>query len=239
MEEPIKKKVYKKSTIIQKNTEKVADKESHYVNREAFYQELVARDKAVKEAKASGKELPRVSNFIGKCLIDIANGLAKKYQFNGYSFREEMVADAIVHCLKYIDSFDISVSTNPFAYFSQSCYYQFLARIQLEKTQQYVKYSRLLDSASLNEVSESPDSYSSFDIDMTELDTSHMSEFVSNYDKAIQRAAAKKPKRKSNMITLDNIPDEPIELTEFVEDEIQQDVLRDIIEQQKKVELID
>jgi myo-inositol-1-phosphate synthase len=234
MEEiPLKKRAYKKSTIISGIVEKSQDKSSHYVDREEFVKALQERRVLVDESKANGTPMPRISEYIGGCIMALSKGLAKKYQFNGYSFKDEMVSDAIIHCLRYIDSFDPSRGTSPFSYFTQSCYYQFLARIQLEKTQQYIRYSRLLDSGSLNEVSQQPDAYSSFDIDMSELDTSHLSDFVSNYEKAIQRAAAKKPKRKTTMTTLDDIP-ESSELTEFVEDEILQQVIQDTIEENKK-----
>jgi transposase-like protein len=51
-----------------------------------------------------------------------------------------MVADGIENCLMYFENFDVTKSTNPFAYFTQIIYYAFLRRIQKEKKQLYVKY---------------------------------------------------------------------------------------------------
>jgi hypothetical protein len=51
-----------------------------------------------------------------------------------------MVADAVENCILYVDNFDPAKSKNPFAYFSQICYYAFLRRIKREKKELYVKY---------------------------------------------------------------------------------------------------
>jgi hypothetical protein len=63
-----------------------------------------------------------------------------------YSFRDEMIADAVENCLMYFENFDPEKSSNPFAYFTQIVFYAFLRRISKEKKQQYVKYKSLENS---------------------------------------------------------------------------------------------
>ncbi len=215
------KKTYKKSTIIGKNTEKSEDKSSHFVDRQAFYQALVERRRHINEFG----EKPPVTEFIGKCLLDTIKGLSMKHQFIGYSFREEMVMDAVVHCLRYIDSFDPEVSTNPFSYFTQTSYYVFLDRIKKERGEQYVKYALMLDSAALKEVSEQPDQYTQHDIDLSELDTNHIAEFVQKYEQTALAPKPKstKPKKGNGMKTLDDFDSNDstetlVELNEYVEE---------------------
>lgn len=224
-------KVYKKSTIIGKNTEKSADKSNHYVDRPAFFEAMVERKRIIAETGIP----PRVSEFIGKCLLDIATGLSKKYQFIGYSFRDEMVSDAVIHCLNYIDSFNPSVSNNPFSYFSQTCYFVFIERIKAEKKQQYVKYVTMLDSAALQEVADQPDQYSHHDINMSDLDTTHIAEFVQKYQQGIDAKATKtRTKKGPTMKTLDDYEqkqsDTNQELNEYVAEEIVGEPLIDFIE---------
>ena len=180
---------YKKTTlttgVIPKSTKR---KEAMYVNNEAMYQAFVERRVLVNAARENGSEMPRVSEFIGECFLKIANNFAKKYQFANYSYRDELVADALIHCLRYVDSFDPEKSQNPFSYFTQTCYYQFLERIKEEKKEAYVKYRSTLESAALGEVFDNPD-VENFDIDMGELDIDYMTEYCSEFEaKAVAKA---------------------------------------------------
>jgi hypothetical protein len=183
---------YKKSTIIHGKVTKAQDKQSHYVDRKAFYQALVER----KEIIASGTT-PPVSEYIGECLLKIANGLASKWNFANYSYKEEMVGDAVIHCLTYVDKFDPTKSTNPFSYFTQACYFLFVNRIRDEKIEQYVKYKATLDSASMNEVAEQPDKYSDFDVDLSELDFSELESFVNEFETKERESKEKSVKKSS------------------------------------------
>jgi len=86
---------------------------------------------------------PRVPNYIGECLYNIANRLSLKGNFVNYSYREEMISDGIENCLIYLNNFNPEKSDNPFAYFTQIIYFAFLRRIQKERKQLYVKHKVL------------------------------------------------------------------------------------------------
>jgi hypothetical protein len=113
---------------------------TNYVDNKVFLKEMVAYRKAVRKAKREGLEKPRVPEYVGSCFLLIAENMSHKYNFLTYSWRDEMVGDAIENCIMYVDNFNPSKSKNPFAYFSQIVYYAFLRRIQREKKQLYVKY---------------------------------------------------------------------------------------------------
>jgi hypothetical protein len=59
--------------------------------------------KAVAHAKRHDLEKPKVSEYIGKCLLEIANRLGTKGNFSGYSYLNEMKSDGIENCLMYFD----------------------------------------------------------------------------------------------------------------------------------------
>ena len=85
-----------------------------------------------------------VSNYVAHCFLKIAEGLSHKSNFVRYTYREEMVMDAVENCLKAIENYDIESATrsgnpNAFAYFTQISWYAFLRRIQKEKKQQDIK----------------------------------------------------------------------------------------------------
>ena len=112
---------------------------THYVNNADFLAAIREYKEKVKEAKATGKEKPQVSNYIGECILKIANHLSYKPNFINYTYREEMISDGIENCIMYIDNFDSDKYTNPFAYFTQIIYYAFIRRIQKEKKQTLIK----------------------------------------------------------------------------------------------------
>jgi len=113
---------------------------THYVNNTDLLHALLEHRKLVKEAKKAKQELPILSEYIGTCFLKIADHLARKPNFMAYSFREDMISDAVENCIQYVNNFNPAKSKNPFAYFTQIIYYAFLRRISKEKKQLYVKY---------------------------------------------------------------------------------------------------
>ena len=188
--------VFKKSTIIKVGNDKPAAlKERHYVDKAAFYEALVERDFLVKKAKEAELPKPQASDFIGTCVMDICTNLAKKHQFSGYHFKDEMIADAIYHCIRYIDSFNIEKSDNPFSYFTQAAYYQFIKRIQQEKEQLYIRCKATMGSAIFNETSEDDGvaDNAKHIHDNMDMDTVFMDAFIDEYE---MKYEAKKEKAK-------------------------------------------
>ena len=118
---------------------------THYVNNAEFYQAIKIYKDKVREAEEAGDPPPRVSNYIGECILKIATHLSYKPNFINYSYREEMISDGIENCLQYINNFDPNKSKNPFAYFTQIIYYAFLRRIAKEKKQTYVRSKMIME----------------------------------------------------------------------------------------------
>lgn len=186
---------FKKSTIIKAGNDKPdSDKSRHYVSKEDFYQALIVRSKIVAEAEEADEPKPQANDFIGLCVMDICSNLAKKHQFSGYHFKDEMIADAIYHCIRYIDSFNVEKSDNPFSYFTQAAYYQFIKRIQQEKEQLYIRCKATQSSAIMNETSELD--YAGNDKSSNiigDMDTDFMDSYIVEYE---MKDKAKKLKAK-------------------------------------------
>ena len=118
----------------------------HYVNNKEFLQAIVERKTLTKEAESVGEGPPQITNYLGECILKIANHLSYRPNFINYTYREEMISDGIENCLQYIDRFDPAKSSNPFAYFTQIIYYAFVRRITKEKKQQMIKEKLLKES---------------------------------------------------------------------------------------------
>jgi hypothetical protein len=112
----------------------------NYVNNPDLLAALVEYKKKCQEAEDQGDELPKVPDYIGECIYQIATRLATKPNFSGYSYKEDMIMDGIENCLLYINNFDAAKSSNPFAYFTQVIWYAFLRRIAKEKKQMYIRF---------------------------------------------------------------------------------------------------
>lgn len=112
----------------------------HYISNDALLQALIKYRKSVRRAKRHNEERPVLPDYIGECILKIADRLSRKPNFYSYTFRDEMISDAVENCLLYVDNFDPKKSSNPFSYFTQIIYYAFLRRIQREKKHLYVKY---------------------------------------------------------------------------------------------------
>lgn len=123
----------------------------HYVNNAQFSQAVVDYVKTVRQAKEEERSLPIVTDYIAQCFLKICEGLSHKANFVRYTYREEMVMDAVENCLKAIENYNIDKVTrtgkpNAFAYFTQIAWYAFLRRIEKEKKQQDIKLKYLSES---------------------------------------------------------------------------------------------
>lgn len=117
----------------------------HYVDNKKFGKALVDYAATVDKAKADGTTIPIVPNYIAECFLKIAEGLSHKVNFIRYTYREEMVMDAVENCLRAITNYNPNAETrtgtqNAFSYFTQICFFAFLRRIEKEKKQQDIKF---------------------------------------------------------------------------------------------------
>lgn len=117
----------------------------HYVNNKQFYEAIVEYKSKVKEAEETGREKPRISNYIGECIYKISNNLANMPNFINYSYREEMIDDGIENCILYFDNYSTEYK-NPFAYFTQICKWAFVRRIKKERKERYALYKNFQET---------------------------------------------------------------------------------------------
>ena len=120
-------------------TKKDPKTQAHYVNNKDFTAAVAEYVSQINEAKAKEKTPPQMSEYIGECIYKIATRLSTRPNFINYTYRDEMICDAIENCIQYIGNFNVEKSNNAFAYITQICYYAFLRRIQKEKKQVYIK----------------------------------------------------------------------------------------------------
>jgi hypothetical protein len=126
------------------------------VNNREFSAAVIEYVNSVRDAESKGQEPPVLPNYIAECFLKIAEGLSHKSNFARYTYREEMVMDAVENCLKAVTNFKTenyptreggkSATPNAFAYFTQISYYAFLRRLAKEKRQQDVRMKFIEES---------------------------------------------------------------------------------------------
>ena len=130
-------------------------KVSHYVNNKDLYAELTR----FYESKQRG-ENPNISEYVGECILLMVENMAKRPNFSGYTYKEEMMGDAIEKSIASIKSFNPNRSNNPFGWLSRTIWHAFIKRIGDEKKEHAIKHKNqlrmhLFDSSyEVNEVSD-------------------------------------------------------------------------------------
>lgn len=137
-------------------------KSENYINNKEFSEAVFSYVKECNECKEKNITVPVVPNYIALGFKQIAEGLSHRPNFISYSYRDEMVMDAIENCLRAIRNYNIEAATrtgkpNAFAYFTQITYYAFLRRIAKEKKQQEIKDSYFESSFASDLIEAAPD----------------------------------------------------------------------------------
>jgi len=107
-----------------KPKKKEKDKEKYYVNPAEF-----------KAAIADYYVTENCSDYLGGCLNKIAEGLGYNGKFINYSYKEEMIGDALIKMFSSLKwkKFDVTGESSPFGYFTTIAFHAFINRIKKEK----------------------------------------------------------------------------------------------------------
>ncbi len=164
------------------------------MNNAEFLEAMIKYKKAVREAEDSGEEPPRIPNYIGECLYQIANRLAYKPNFINYTYRDDMIADGLENAIMCVNNFDPEKSSNPFAYFTQVIWFAFIRRIHKEKKQTYIRH-KVMENSLISDTAFERGVDSDFNAaSMREMTNDRMNDFVEKYEANIQ--SKKKPTAK-------------------------------------------
>jgi hypothetical protein len=176
----------------------------NYINNRQLHEHMKLYLTERKEAVATGKELPRISKYIGESINHIANNLAKKPNFANYTFLEDMKGDGIENCIMYLHNFNPEKSDNPFAYITTIIWRAFVRRIQKEGTHSYIKHKLMSTQSVLHDMGEM--SYDEGGGAFGTIADTKSASIVSQYENRIARKKAEKTE-KANVNGKQSTPD--------------------------------
>lgn len=181
-------------------------KSIHYVNNADFSQAVVDYVTILNEARLAKQTLPVVPDYIAQSFLRIAEGLSHKSNFVRYTYREEMVMDAVENCLKAIENYNLEAATrsgkpNAFSYFTQISWYAFLRRIAKEKKQQDIK-AKYIAQSGIEEFIAATDDKGAQDVAQRFVDTLRdRIDKIKEVDKEVKKIV--KAERKKRKVTVD------------------------------------
>jgi hypothetical protein len=123
----------------------MSKKANHYIDTEEFSAEMDIHAKECREARSVGKPMPKCPESIGHKFLLIAENLATKGNFARYTWKDEMISDAIECMLRYRYNY-VREKGHAFSYFTTFARFAFISRIKLEtkETHKKAKYVQRL-----------------------------------------------------------------------------------------------
>lgn len=104
-----------------------------YINNAEFFEACSNYIHEMRKCREEGKPDPIISEYIGKCFLDISTHMAYRHNFRGYTWISDMIGDAILNCVQALPSFKPEQSgKNAFGYFSKIIFRAFVRRIKVE-----------------------------------------------------------------------------------------------------------
>lgn len=131
---------------------------ANYINGKEFYDELKIYHKQYLESIELKEDKPPLSEKIAFAIIQIATRLMNSYNFVNYTYKDEMISDAILKCLDKVHRFDPSISENAFAFFTQISWHAAITRIKIEQKESSVKARLIREKMSSEFVTHGVDS---------------------------------------------------------------------------------
>jgi DNA-directed RNA polymerase specialized sigma24 family protein len=148
---------------------------------------------AVLEAKKHGK----ITDKLARMLMLLTDRYSRKANFNGYSFREDMVSAALINLVQNALKFNPEKSSNPFAFYTTAIKNSFLQYMLDEKKQRFIRDTLLVEAGQ-------DASHSFMDSNRNSDDVNYFAGGAANearvpesnpYKKKVDEAKAKKSKR--------------------------------------------
>lgn len=113
---------------------KFSEELREYYDASIAAEQLDPEDKSP-EARKARRRAKKALDVCGVTLYKMVMGLSNNGKFSGYTWKDEMICDALAKRNRALigRKFDFSLACNPFSYFNRIFWREFVRRIKLEK----------------------------------------------------------------------------------------------------------
>jgi len=131
---------------------KPTNKGTDYIDNKLVTEELIKYSNEFRCCKEKNLPRPKMSDTLGKAILDIANNMIKSHYFSGYTYKDEFAANAIECMLRYAHNYNPKMAgpNAGFSYLSMLCYRKCLKTIAIEKKHNEIK-KRAITRAIIND----------------------------------------------------------------------------------------
>tara|TARA_R110002050_G_scaffold6130_7_gene25977 strand:- start:7982 stop:8590 length:609 start_codon:yes stop_codon:yes gene_type:complete len=134
----------RRTKAVKKKKKSTKKKKEWYVNPTDFYDQI-----------KKYYETEIIPDVLAESINKIALGLSFAPNFINYSYKDEMIGDAVLKMWSAIRNkkFDVSTKNNPFSYFTTIAFHAFINRIKKEKKHRetIVKYQETFYADTMND----------------------------------------------------------------------------------------
>lgn len=116
-------------------------KSNNYCDNDRLRELIIQYKKEVKDYQRKNKtdKKPKMNDELGTEIYNIAVRFAARPNFNGYTFKDDMISEGIQSVLKYLHNYDETISKNAFSYITQILFHSYVHVINQERKVQYIK----------------------------------------------------------------------------------------------------
>jgi hypothetical protein len=126
----------------------------HYIDNVRFSEESARHAALFREHRKLGLSPPKMNDYLGRCILLLANKIVAMPAYSGYSFKEEMVSDGIEICLRYFYNYNPEVisertgqpSAGAHSFFTQIICRRFFKTRSENKLQMYIREKFIAES---------------------------------------------------------------------------------------------
>ena len=112
---------------------------AHYLDPKEFSNDIRDFNLMCQDREKNGLTPPRIPDSIGLQLLTLSTNMAKRREFSGYTYKEDMIQEGVISCLRCVKNFDHTLGFSAFSYFSQVIYFRFVQIIKKENKQSMIK----------------------------------------------------------------------------------------------------
>lgn len=175
---------------------------TNYIDKKKFLNEVCDYKKQLRNARVKKLEKPQMPNQLGSSFYLIAEKCSHHAWFRGYpdTIKEDMISDAIYHCIKYVDTFNPRKTKEAFAYFTRVVFHAFRHRVDKERKMLYTKLKAIEDAELFSMLSDRQGhdeiDYGSEEVAYSEGAKENRNEFIRKFEDSLRKKKIKEKAKK-------------------------------------------